>query len=154
MSSLPHMPEPSLTVSPAVVNQSWQNSTERPEKQQLSMPLTCNWMAPGSGRAAEVLAVADVQLMWCRSIWSPWNVGPQTMHLCAGPPHGRVWAQGTHKSQHYTAREKKKAPAWAWLLFKRKTIAALVEVCARMTSGHFQRHSLFKCFHTPWFDGT
>lgn len=29
-----------------------------------------------------------------------------------------------------------------------------MEVCARMTSGHFQRHPLFKCFHTPSFTGT
>lgn len=84
-------------------------------------------------------------------MWDP----KQCICVLAHPTAG--WGPGGHIKANIILQGKRKKPQRELdcCLTKRKTIAALVEVCARMTSGHFQRHSLFKCFHTPsLFTGT
>lgn len=76
--------------------------------------------------------------------------------ICVLAHHRAGCGPGGHIKANIILQGKSKKPQRELdcCLTKRKTIAALVEVCARMTSGHFQRHSLFKCFHTPSFIGT
>lgn len=83
-------------------------------------------------------------------MWDPEQCSCVLAHHTAG------CGPGGHIKANIILQGKRKKPQREpdCCLTKSKTIAALVEVCARMTSGHFQRHSLFKCFHTPSFLGT
>lgn len=70
--------------------------------------------------------------------------------ICVPAHHTAGCGPGGHIKANIILQGKRKKPQRELdcCLTKRKTIAALVEVCARMTSGRFQRHSLLKCFHS------
>lgn len=75
-------------------------------------------------------------------MWDP------EQYICVLAHHTAGCGPGGHIKANIILQGERKKPQRELdcCLTKRKTTAALLEVCARMTSGHFQRHSLFKCF--------
>lgn len=85
-------------------------------------------MAPGSGRTAEDLAVADVQLMWCTGAFDLPGMQDPEQCICVLAHHTAGCGPGGYIKANIILQLKRKKPQHELdcCLTKRKTIAALV----------------------------